>query len=97
MTRYKLAYEEMIGRNKGLFEEFKEVHDKYALDGDEWKARFDELGRPIKRIIWDSENKLCGKMEGAGRGQYSANLAEKFKEEVKKYLPLIEMVGVTIE
>jgi hypothetical protein len=97
MTRYKQAFQEMVGKNKELFEKFKEVHDKYVLEPEKWKAKFDELGRPIVRIIWDAENRLCGKMEGSGRGQYSAGLAEKFKGEIKAYLSLIDMVGVSVE
>jgi sugar-specific transcriptional regulator TrmB len=97
MTRYKQAFEEMVARHKQEFAEFKKVHDEYAHDQSKWQAKFDELGRPINRIIWDTENRLCGKMEGSGRGQYTANLAGKFKEEVKKYLPLIDMVGIRVE
>lgn len=97
MTRYKQAFLEMVQKHKERFEEFKVVHDKYAKEPEKWKEKFDELGRPITRIIWDAENRLCGKMEGSGRGQYSAGLAEKFKGEIKEYLPLIDMVGVSVE
>jgi hypothetical protein len=97
MTRYKTAVEEMLAAHKAEFEEFKKIHDMYATDQQKYQEEFDRLGRPIKRILWDTENRLCGKMEGAGRGKYSGGLAEKFNLEVKKLFPYIEMVGVRVE
>jgi hypothetical protein len=96
MVKYREAYEEMVLRHQAQFEEFKVIHDKYAADQDKWKVKFDELGKPILRIIEETENRLCSKMEGSHRGNYSSNLSDKFRQEVKKYLPLIDMVGVKI-
>jgi tRNA A37 N6-isopentenylltransferase MiaA len=96
MVKYKEAYEEMVVKHQALFEEFKLIHDKYAKDQETWAIKFDELGKPIIRIIEETENRLCAKMEGSNRGTYSANLADKFRQEVKKYLPYIDMVGVKV-
>jgi len=96
MTKYKQAYEEMVAKYHKEFEEFKIIHDKFVNDNDKYKAEFDKVGKPLLRIIEEKENWLCSKMEGAGRGSYSSALADKFKMEVKKYLPMIDLVGVEI-
>ncbi len=96
MTKFKAAYEEMMQKHREQFEKFKEVHDLYFKDQKTWEAKFNELGKPLLRIIEEAENRLCSKMEGSGRGNYSANLADKFREEIRKDLPLIDLVGVKI-
>jgi hypothetical protein len=93
---YVQAYEEMVQKYPDEFARFLEVHDKFKQDQDTWKEKFDELGKPLVRIITDTENRLCSKMENSNRGKYSANLAEKFRAEVKSHFPLIDFVGVTI-
>ena len=47
-------------------------------------------------IVRDYENKLCGRMENTMNATYSANLAEKFRGEIKRYLPKLDMIGVVI-
>ena len=87
----------MVAANAEKFAAFKTVHDRYRLDQNKWQTEFDALGKPLLRIIEDYESRLCGKMEGAGRGTYSANLAEKFRGEIKKDFPLIDFIGVKVE
>lgn len=96
MTKYQEAVVQMLNRYEKEFADFSKIHDKYKTEGDKWKAKFDEIGKPVVRIIEDTENRLCSKMEGSGRGQYSSNLSEKFRQEVRKQFPLIDLVGVTI-
>jgi len=96
MTKYQESVAQMLARHEKEFEEFSKIHDKYKNEGDMWKKKFDETGKPILRIIEDTENRLCSKMEGSGRGQYSTNLSDKFRSEVRKRFPLIDLVGVTI-
>lgn len=95
-TLYRQAYDEMVAKYADQFAAFQDVHDKFKSDQDTWKAKFDELGKPLVRIITDTENRLCSKMENSNRGKYSANLADKFRAEVKAHFPLIDFVGVTI-
>lgn len=94
---YQKIYKEMVEANAEKFAAFKTVHDQYRLDQTKYQAEFDILGKPLLRIIEDYESRLCGKMEGAGRGTYSANLAEKFRGEIKKNFPLIDFIGVKVE
>jgi hypothetical protein len=96
MTKYRQAFQEMLARHKQEFEEFKEVHDLYKQDQAKWQEKFDERGKPLVRIVEETENRLCGKMEGSGKGNYSGGLAEKFRQEVRTYLPMIDFVGVKI-
>lgn len=86
----------MMLKHQKEFDEFKVVHDKFAKDQTKWKAKFDELGKPLVRIIEAEENHLCSKMENSGRGNYSASLSDKFRAEIRKTFPLIDLVGVTI-
>jgi hypothetical protein len=97
MTKYQQAYEEMIMGRKADFEVFKKIHDLYKTDQTRWKEEFDRLGKPLLRIIEEEESRLCMKMEGGGKGKFSSKVAEKFREEVKKNFPLIDLVGVKFE
>ena len=47
-------------------------------------------------IIHEYEDRLCGHMENTKNATYSASLAEKFRGEIKRYLPKLDMIGVTI-
>ncbi len=89
MTKYKQAVADMLAAHKNEFDEFK----KYGVEDPE----FNELGKPLLRIISETENRLCGKMEGAGKGSYSANLAEKFRQELRIHIPLVDMIGVVFK
>ena len=78
----------MIAQHKAEFEKFQKL--KYE------DSRFHELGKPLLRIIEDAERRLCGKMESGVHGTYSKNLADKFRAEIKRSYPLIDLVGVEI-
>lgn len=93
---YQKTYKEMVAAHADEFLAFKTVHNQYRLDQTKYQAEFDTLGKPLLRIIEEYENRLCGKMEGAGRGTYSANLADKFRGEIKKDFPLIDFIGVKV-
>ena len=90
------AYQEMVETHPNAFAAFAEIHDKFKQNPEQWKQQFDEIGKPLVRIISDTENRLCQKMENSSRGKYSSNLADKFRAEVKSHFPLIDFVGVTI-
>lgn len=96
MTKFKQAFEEMVIKYQKEFDEFRIIHDKYVRDNDKFKAEFDRIGKPILRIVQEKENWLCGKMEGSGYGSYSSKLADKFRQEVRKAFPMIDLVGVEI-
>lgn len=94
MTKYKQLYLEMVEQNQEAFKAFKELHDLYSHDPEQWQERYNLLGKPIVDIIRKWESRLCGKMEGSGRGLFSGGVAEKFWTEVRSNFPSIDMVGV---
>jgi hypothetical protein len=97
MTKYKQTVTEMIMKNQTAFDEFGKIHDLFKKDPGKWQEKFNELGKPLQKIAWETENRLCGKMEGSSLGKYSNNLADKFREEIRKIYPCFEMIGVKIE
>lgn len=96
MTKYRKYFLEMTEKYKKEFEEFQKVHDLYKANPKEWSGKFNELGKPIVEIIREWEGRLCTSIEGGKNAVYSMNLAEKFKEEIKKTFSHIDMVGVKI-
>lgn len=96
MTKFKEYFENMLKVNKKLFDDFKLLHDQYALDPDTWQEEFNKKGEPILTIIRQWEDKLCNRSEGTGYANFSPKLAEKFQKEVKREFPQIDRVGLTI-
>lgn len=96
MTKYKQYYEEMVAKNQEIFVDFKKVHDLFASNRLLHQNEFNLKGEIVLEIIHDWEKKLCLRMEKGKNSTYSSNLAEKFRAEVKKYLPLIDLIGVKL-
>jgi len=96
MTKYKQYFQEMLSANKVVFDEFKKIHDSFALDRMKHQDEFNRQGEMIMDIIRDWEKRLCARMEGGKNGVYSANLSEKFKDEIKKIFPKIDLIGVKL-
>jgi hypothetical protein len=97
MTKYKKYLEEMIEIHSELFEEFKKAHDNFLADPKEWQAEFDEKGKKVWEIINEWEKRLCNQMESGKNSVFSGGLSEKFRDELRKRYPKIEMVGVKIK
>ena len=93
--KYKRYFEEMLQQHKQEFEAFEKLHAQYAKRKIDQKE-YNEKGESILRIVKEWETKLCSHMESGQYNAYSARLAEKFWEEVRKKFPLIEFVGVEI-
>lgn len=96
MTKYKKYFEEMMEANTKLFEEFGKVHDSFLTDPKKWQTEFDEKGKLVWEVINEWDKRLCGKMDGGKNSVFSGGLSEKFRDEIKKRFPKIEMVGVKI-
>lgn len=97
MTKYKEYYQLMLTNNKELFDEFRQVHDEFALQTDpsqRLRARFNKVGEKVQAVIRTWEDKLCGRSEANGYGSYSGGLAGKFQEEIRKTFPQIDSVGI---
>jgi chromatin segregation and condensation protein Rec8/ScpA/Scc1 (kleisin family) len=95
-TKYLETFKEMVSKYEKEFDDFQELHDKYETDPKKWQEEFNKEGAKIMDIVRDYENRLCGKMENTMNATYSANLAEKFRSEIKRYLPKLDMIGVVI-
>lgn len=96
MTKYKKIFDEMINKNRELFIKFKITHDMYANDKKTWTNQFNEEGSRVLAIIREYEDILCRHSEQGQYSKFSANLAEKFWDEVRKNYPKIDFVGVKI-
>ena len=86
----------MITEHEEDFKEFKKIHDLFAKDRMKYQDEYNTQGSDIVDLINLYEKRLCSKMEGSKNSVYSANLAEKFREEIKKDYPLIDLVGVRL-
>lgn len=95
-TKYKETFNEMVTKYEKEFDAFQELHDKYEIDPKKWQEEFNTEGAKIMEIVREYENRLCGKMENTANATYSANLSEKFRGEIKRYLPKLDMIGVVI-
>lgn len=84
----------MLADNKELFENFKDIHDHYTLEPKKYQKILNNYGKEILDIVQEYENRLCSKSESSSYGRFSSNLADKFREEVKKYLPKINSIGL---
>lgn len=96
MTKYKQYFEEMVKLNQVLFDEFKDIHDKFMVEPAKWQGEFDEKGKKVWEVINEWEKRLCNKMDGGKNSKFTEGLSEKFRGETKKVLPRIDLVGVKI-
>ena len=95
-AKYLEIFNEMVAKFEKEFDSFQEIHDKYEENPKKWQDEFNSEGIKILEIIRAYENRLCGHMENTQNATYSANLAEKFRNEIKRYLPKLDMIGVTL-
>jgi hypothetical protein len=94
MVKYKKAFLEMLEYNQDLFNNFKTIHDNFQIDPEKWQEKFNEEGTKALRIIRRYENNLCSKSENTGFGKFSTTLSDKFWEQVRSHLPLIDKVKI---
>lgn len=97
MTKYKEYFDRMMSENKELFDEFKQIHDRYGLEQEKLQAEFNEVGAKVQSVIRTWEDKLCGRSEGSGYASFTGGLAQKFQDEVRKAFPMIDNVGIISE
>lgn len=84
----------MLSENKALFDEFKQIHDRYGMEQDNLQDEFNKIGAKVQSAIRSYEDKLCGRSEGSGYASYTGGLAQKFQDEVRKAFPFIDSVGI---
>jgi predicted nuclease with TOPRIM domain len=97
MPKYKEYFKRMLEENKQLFEDFRKLHDKYALNEDELQEEFNKKGEKVLTIVRFWENRLCKNSETGGYGSFTTKLAEKFQNELRKEFPKIDNVGLIVE
>ena len=97
MTKSKEYVDRMLNGEKELFEEFSQIHAKYALDEDKYQEEFNKVGEKVMIVTAEWEDKLCKQSEKAGYGSFTSNLSEKFRQELKKVFPLIDHVGIIVK
>jgi len=93
-AKFKKVFEDMWTDHKSELEQFMVTHAKFSVDPKSNRAEFNKQGDKIIAIIRHYESILCGRSEGAGFGNYTSKLAEKFWGEVRKVFPEIDEVGV---
>lgn len=96
MSKSREYVERMLDIHKKDFEQFKLVHDQYALDQTKYQEAFNKEGERIQEILIEWENKLCKQSEKGGFSQFTPKLAESFRSEVRKYFPMIDYLGVKV-
>lgn len=93
-VKYKQYFTQMSEENQELFNQFDEIHAGYKADRKAWSKKFHEVGGKVVEIMKDWERKLCSGMERGANAVYSAKLADKYWDEIKKRYSHIELVGV---
>lgn len=94
MPKFRDYFRQMIDQNKEEFAQFKLIHDQYQEDQRQYQEEFNRQGKVIVEVIRDWERRLCGGMEKGENARYSANLSEKFWNEIRVFFPMIDYVGV---
>jgi len=93
-AKYIEYYDLMLANNKQLFSDFQHIHDQFVLNPKSNQDEFNKIGEEVMRVVHQWEDKLCNHSEGSGYGRYSANLAEKFKDQIRKNFPKFDEIGV---
>jgi hypothetical protein len=96
MSKYRDYFNQMFELHKEPFQTFMLLCQDYMADRATYSEEFNRQGKEIKAIVTEWEQKLCGRMERGKNSVYSANVADKFWDEVRKYFPCIDEVGIKV-
>ena len=96
MTKYREYFQKMLNENRELFDEFKNLHDRYAFDTEGLQEELNLKGKQIMKVIREYENRLCNRSESNGYASFTGNLAQKFMDEVRGLFPQIDRVGIIV-
>ena len=94
MSKYRLMVTQMLDENKELFDNFREIHDEYALDPVKWQKIYNNYGREIQDVIRVYERRLVANMKTGKYGVFSSGVSEKFWGEIRIIFPKIDFIGV---
>ena len=94
MTKHEQYFLDMLEDRHQQFSHFKKIHDLYLIDPKKWQNEFNAHGKIIMDIIREWERRLCSHSEKGKYGVFSAGLADKFWNLVRREFPKIDFVGV---
>lgn len=94
MTKSQQYFQDMMENHRDLFDDFKKIHDAYVQNPEKMQKEYNTKGEDILALIRRYENMLCNQSEGGRYGKFSANLAEKFWELIRKSFPKIDFIGI---
>ncbi len=94
MVKYKEYFQKMFSENRKIFDKFREIHDRYALNSNGLQNEFNIQGEKILEIIREYENRLCANTERGMYNKFSTGLAQKFQDEIRKQFPMIDHIGL---
>jgi len=97
MTKFRDYFEKMLVENTKIFEEFRKIHLDYSIDRATNQDKFNDIGEKAVEIIREWDNRLCKNTERGMYSKFSANLSDKFWEEVRGHFPLIDRVGLKVD
>lgn len=84
----------MMEEHRDTILDFKEIHDKFIEDNEKHKAEFNDKGKKVVEIIREYELKLTAHQNSGQYSKFSTGLSDKFKNQIKTLLPMIDFVGV---
>ena len=96
MTKYQKYFNQMLEDNKKLFKDFESVHNRYVLDPKAFQEEFNQAGQPVVEVIKEYENRLCGHSEKGIYGKFSASLAEKYWDLIRRKYSKIDFIGIKV-
>ena len=94
MVKYKEYFQKMLADNKSVFDSFKKLHDKYALNPDLHQKELNKKGEKVLMLVREYENRLCANTERGVYSKFSTQLAEKFQNEVHTHFPMVVSIGL---
>ncbi len=94
MTKSQQYFQDMMEYHKELFDEFKVIHDKFAMDEKKWRQEFNEVGERVLVIIRKYENLLCQYSEGGKYGKFSDKTADTFWKYIRGAFPKVDFIGI---
>ncbi len=93
-AKYRQLFLEMMEQHRDLMLDFKDIHDKFLQNEEEYKNEFNEKGKKVVDIIREYEMKLTAHQNSGQFSKYSSGLADKFWDQIRAFLPRIDFVGV---
>ena len=93
-AKYRQLFLEMMEQHRDLMLDFKDIHDKFLQDEEQYKNEFNEKGKKVVDVIREYEMKLTAHQNSGQFSKYSSGLADKFWDQIRSFFPRIDFVGV---